>query len=212
MLFRSVGMDEETRRQMFVPFFTTKDRAAGLGLSLIQKIAEEHHATLTVETRPAEGTTFSFDFPLATAQKPKAPKAQPVVINSTATGKFRLLIVDDEPAAGEVLALYTKGEFEAQVFTDPRQATVALENQQYDLILTDLNMPGLSGLEVLEKVRKCQSETPVIVISAYGGGDEEVEDAIARGAAGFLQKPFESPAEVRAFLKQTIESARRKAA
>jgi CheY-like chemotaxis protein len=208
----ATGIPDPVRAQMFTPFFTTKERSAGLGLPILHKIMEEHQVSIDVETQLGSGTRFILFFPEATTRSETAPPAKRMVKLDPGSRKFNVLIVDDESAAGEVLALYTKDEFKADVFTDPRKATAAMEHNKYDLVLTDLNMPGMSGLDVLAKAQQCQSGTPVVVISAYGGEDEEVQEAIERGAAGFLQKPFEGPAEVRAFLRETIESAKRKAA
>ena len=103
---------------------------------------------------------------------------------------FRILVVDDEPAQLELVdALLGKRGFEVSLASDGREALKQFRREPFDLVLTDLKMPGLSGLELLEAVRAWNPEVPVIVMTAYATIETAVA-ALKAGAADYLTKPL----------------------
>ena len=118
-----------------------------------------------------------------------------------------VFVVDDDRAMRESLThLLGKAGFEVRDFFRAADALSALEKTQPDAVLTDMRMPGLSGLELLEAIRGLDIELPVILISAHGDVPLAVE-AMEKGAYSFLEKPYH-PGRLIAVLRQSVESAR----
>lgn len=103
----------------------------------------------------------------------------------------RILAVDDELDMLALLKMIVEGYSEHQVMTtnNPLEAAELLEKEQYDLVLTDLKMPGLDGMELLDLAKKQDEDALVLVITAYGSL-ESAEEAMAKGAFDFITKPF----------------------
>ena len=104
--------------------------------------------------------------------------------------KKRIMIVDDEPLIGSSLEeALQKWNFDATLVTKGESAMEELTRQSFDMILTDIRMPTISGMEVLEKVKKTSPATPVVMITAFGTIDQAVE-AMKKGAYDYITKPF----------------------
>ncbi len=186
------GMDETTRQRAIDPFFTTKPRGrgTGLGLPIAYGIAKRHGGWLEVESTRGHGTCVSIHLPhadgctLRVERRPDAPQ--------TLTGQETVLFVDDEAMLRKAVAL-TLGELGYEVLTAPDgQAGLAMleaEHGRIDVVLLDVNMPGLSGERVLERVVSQWPEKPVIVTSGYA--DASSVRLLEAGAAAFLPKPFD---------------------
>lgn len=103
----------------------------------------------------------------------------------------RILIVDDEPDMLRLLAMILREKTPYDVLTtnNPVEAVSLIEKENFDLVITDLKMPGLDGLQLLEKVKSKDSDIPVIVITAYGTMEAAME-AIEKGGFDFITKPF----------------------
>jgi CheY-like chemotaxis protein/two-component sensor histidine kinase len=193
------GMDEATRSHIFEPFFTTKpvDKGTGLGLSVVYGIAQAHEAGIEVESTPGEGTAFVIRF--AAAGPPAAlvrakngyagdlDAGEPLALQSE--GK-RVLHVDDE-ASIVSLATHLLGRrgYRVSGYTDPLEALAAVRADpgQFDLAVTDYNMPGMSGLEVARTLRELRADLPVILISGYIT-EELQRDALAAGVRELIFK------------------------
>lgn len=107
------------------------------------------------------------------------------------TEKNSLLFVDDDPKAGELLQRFCEDTpYECHVFREPRAALEFFRSAGADLIITDLRMPGMNGLELLTEVREHDAEVPVIIITAHSTLDSAI-DALRLGATDFLKKPFD---------------------
>lgn len=102
----------------------------------------------------------------------------------------KLIIIDDEPKAGELMARYLNDSYDCQVFIDPREAMEYFSRESADLVITDMQMPKLSGAEVLAQIREVNTQIPVIVITAYSNVDNAIE-ALRLGATDFVKKPFD---------------------
>jgi DNA-binding NtrC family response regulator len=103
----------------------------------------------------------------------------------------KILIVDDEPDMLKLLGmiLRQKTTYEIVTTNNPVEALDMARNGCYDLVITDLKMPGLDGLELLQAVRTCDEDIPVIIMTAYGT-IESAEEALRKGAFDFITKPF----------------------
>jgi len=166
-----VGMSEEVRRRMFDPFFTTKGlRGSGLGLSLVYGIMERHGGKVTAVSRPGQGTTLTLRFRSAPgAVLPQPGPAPP------APAPRRILLVDDEPGVREtVRALLEAVGHVVHEAPGGRQALALLEGAgaEFDLVLTDLGMPGVTGWDVARAAKRAAPARPVVLMTGWG---EQVE-------------------------------------
>lgn len=121
------------------------------------------------------------------ASSARAPAPQP------ATGRPRILVVDDEASIREMLSkTLTLAEYDVDVAPDGRAAIERLRLMPYDLLITDLKMPGMDGLAVIREARRYRPDLPVIIITGYSTEASAIE-AINLGVSGYLTKPFRVP-------------------
>jgi CheY-like chemotaxis protein len=183
-----VGMPETVRQRIFDPFFTTKGaQGTGLGLSITYGILMRHRARVTVESEPGQGTTFRLVFDPGAATHVAEP-ATPIVATTTAT--LRCLVVDDEEAVGSVLGdvLETSGH-SAVVLTTGADAIERFRRERFDVVFTDLAMPGLSGWQVARAVKAAAPTTPVFLVTGFGV-ELSAEERRAHGVDLVLSKPL----------------------
>ncbi len=190
---QGVGMDQATQARLFEPFFTTKPRGegTGLGLSTVYGIVTEGQGTIRVESAPGRGTTFRIRLPrVASALPARSSAAIPMPGRPDRTG--RILLVEDEDEVREMAAEAL--EIEGYAVTKAASAEEALtiwesEGESFHLLLTDVIMPGLSGGELAERVRRIRPATKVLYMSGYND-DAIVRYGVSVSEAEFLQKPF----------------------
>ncbi len=104
--------------------------------------------------------------------------------------KQKLIIIDDEPKAGRLMARYLDDTYDCQVFVDPLEAMAYFTREGADLVITDMQMPHLTGAQVLAQIRELDTQVPVIVITAYSNVDNAIE-VLRLGATDFVKKPFD---------------------
>jgi CheY-like chemotaxis protein len=159
------GMSEETRARCLEPFFTTKgEQGTGLGLAMVYGIAQRHHATLELESELGHGTTFRFHF------APEVVDTQP---GETAPVRFahalRVLVVDDQPFICEIMEQYLSGDgHTVTTACDGELALVRLLEGEFDLVLTDHEMPDMTGAELAAAAKGIRPRLPVILLTGYG--------------------------------------------
>ena len=181
------GMAAEARERVFEPFFTTKPEGRGLGLSAVHGIVRAHQGRILVESSLGNGTSFtvvlpaSDERPVTTSIPPESPEWR---------GKGRVLVVDDERnVRSSVAMLLEYMGFEALQAEDGARA-LALFDQHPDVVLVilDMTMPGLSGLETMRALREKAPALPVVLTSGYAKADAERGSPL--DATAFLQKPY----------------------
>jgi DNA-binding NtrC family response regulator len=119
--------------------------------------------------------------------------------------RLKLLLLDDEPIVGKRLKpALAKIGCEVEVFENPKEALKRIEEQEFDIVVTDIRMKDVDGIEVLEMVRKKSSRTKVIMITGYAMM-ETAREAMEKGAFDFIAKPFE-PDELRAVVAKAAEA------
>jgi len=157
------GMDEETRRRAFEPFFTTRRAAAGLGLATAVNIMRAIGGHITLESQPRLGTTVNLYLP--TAEEAPVPASAP----ATPTTVGHILVVEDQPElAHTVLRLLEPAGYAVTVATDARAAVSQLTNgTQPDLLITDVVMPGMTGPQLAAALREHHPGLPVLYMSGY---------------------------------------------
>jgi len=186
------GIDKETLARIFEPFFTTKPvgKGTGLGLAVVHSIAKDHGASIQVRSVPGAGSAFRIYFPEARAAEGGTQPAAPEAAIAHGQGKHILYLDDDEAIVFLMTRLLERQGYRVSGFTDARAALAAARADpgRFDLVVTDYNMPGLSGLEVARALRDIRADLPVAMASGYIT-DEMREQAPAAGVSELIYKP-----------------------
>jgi PAS domain S-box-containing protein len=182
-----LGMDAQTRDHIFEPFFTTKSqgRGTGLGLATTYGIIKQSEGSVLVDSTPGRGTTFRLFFP-SVAREAAVGEAAPRPIGRR-TG--RILLVEDEPVLREIAQrVLVRAGFDVTAAADPGEAIIAAETgpEPFDLLLTDVVMPGMRGPELARRLRNSRPDLRVLLASGYA---EEIVDS-DRHEDPLLAKPF----------------------
>ena len=188
------GMTPQTLARIFEPFFTTREvgQGTGLGLSVVHGIMQAHQGAIDVQSVPGEGSVFTLYFP--PTQEVAVPPAaeEEVVAPEPIVGKGRhVMYVDDDQALVFLIARVLKRKgFTVTTFTDPQEAQVALraDAQAFDILVTDYNMPGYSGIDLLRYAKLIRPDLPVALASGYVTPELE-QSAIREGASALIYKP-----------------------
>ena len=206
-----VGMTEEVRNRIFQPFFTTKPRGkgTGLGLSTVHGIVTQNGGDLRVDSAPEEGTRIRIHWPQAVpvdvAEVSGAAPGRPEGGSETV-----LLVEDDEALRGLVVRILERAGYHVLVAESGGCALETSDGYEgpLDLLLTDIVMPGISGIDLAERLRERRPETPVLFMSGYL--DEQLHgDGRMDPSSELLLKPFHGPElldRVRARLGHTADS------
>jgi PAS domain S-box-containing protein len=193
-----VGMDELTLGRAFEPFFSTKTKAHGLGLAACLGIVSSHGGAMLVESAPGKGSCFSVLWPAA-----EPVSRHRVESASRAANRPRkVLVVDDEPAVRSLVrrVLESRG-YNVEEASGGREALELVEHVSPDVLVVDVTMPDLDGIEVVNRVRAMGLSVPIVLSSGY------LDVSAARGLdhgsyQGFVGKPYRL-----ADLLDTIERA-----
>jgi CheY-like chemotaxis protein len=196
-----LGMSAETMRRIFEPLFTTKSstQGTGLGLSIVHGIVRSHGGFIHVESKLGKGSQFHVFLPKglpATATEVATevhslPHSEPDKPPSSRAK--HVLIVDDDRDVGRLAArILETFQYEVTALTDPTEAVnlVRKRPSKFDLVLTDLLMPELSGPELARALKKIRPDLPLVLISGLVSSVTE-ESARRQGFVGLIRKPFE---------------------
>ena len=204
-----VGMDVETQEHCFEPFFTTKGlaRGTGLGLAVVHAMVSQAGGQVLVDSTPGRGTTFTLWFPVAERETGRVASAR-----VAEDGERRvLLFVEDEPELRQlsVRELERQG-FAVVAASSGVEALRALDacQGQVDLVVTDVLMPGMSGLELRRVIRDIYPAVPVLLIS--GNLDDSVDDETTadESTLDLLAKPF-TPDQLASRVRQLLGQRQR---
>ncbi len=188
-----MGMDAETKRRIFEPFFTTKFTGRGLGLAAVQGIVRGHGGTLSLVSNTGEGTTFTVYLPCPDAVEEETPCPVVTEFNlATYQGNGTILVVDDEDAVLTVAKLaLEKFGFNVITAVDGLDGLEKFKENpgKISLVLLDMTMPNLDGVETFKELVKLDPAVKVILSSGYNR-KESVEVFQDTPPAGFLHKPY----------------------
>ena len=195
------GMDAALLGRIFEPFFTTKPvgQGTGLGLAVVHGVMRTHEGAVDVHSAPGHGSRFTLYFPVATDHDtaaaalplPTAPAAPAPVEQAGAQRSHHVMYVDDDEAlVFLVQRLLRRRGYQVSGFTDPHEATAALraDPTRYDLLVTDYNMPGFCGVDLVREARHIRPDLPVALASGYVTAEIE-QAAMAEGASALIHKP-----------------------
>jgi signal transduction histidine kinase len=185
-----VGMPPEVLSRIFEPFFTTKpkDKGTGLGLATVHGIVAGSGGSLSVYSEPGMGTTFRAFFPPAHGRA--AAPSEPAAAEATRGRGEKVLVVEDEPAVRQITArILRRNGYQVLEAASGAEALTLAADHPFDILLTDLVMPQVSGPELVQRIKQMHPEIPVLFMSGYS------QDALGpRGTldadAPLIQKPF----------------------
>jgi len=195
-----IGMDKDTMTRIFEPFFTTKEsgKGTGLGLSIVYGIIKNHRGIINAYSEPGQGTTFKIFFPWTESKEKKQPEQQFLVLGGNET----ILVVDDDEAVLH-LACGILEEYGYKTLTAENGAkALEIYGKKYNdiqLVLVDVVMPKMSGLELFKEIRKLNPEAKVILSSGFTLSDEK--DLLEQGVKAFIPKPYQE-----SFLARTVRN------
>jgi signal transduction histidine kinase/ActR/RegA family two-component response regulator len=204
------GMDAATLARIFEPFFTTKGpgKGTGLGLAVVHGILQAHEGAVVAQSQPGHGTTFHLYFPAELAV-PAAPL--PAGQGSVPAGAGQhILVADDESALAQATSLYlTRLGYRVTAVHSANEALTAFGQQPggIDLVITDLTMPGMNGIDLTNALHGVRPELPIILASGFGGA-RTAHFARGPGLRAVLQKPFAAEALARSVHQLLASSAK----
>ncbi|MCC6557159.1 MAG: PAS domain S-box protein [Polyangiaceae bacterium] len=195
------GIDAETRSHLFEPFFTTKENGTGLGLATVYGIVNQSGGRVTVESEVGRGTTFRVILPIARDDAAPPAPADQAPAAASAPGREAILVVEDDAAVRRLIVQVLERLGYRVTATDRGEAALALVARDagaFDLLLTDVIMPGMTGKELAARAVAHAPSLRVLYMSGY------TDDEITGGdiARALLQKPFSPDA-----LAQRVRSA-----
>lgn len=189
------GMSEEVRRRCFEPFFTTKGKqGTGLGLATVYGVVQRHRGSIEVESWPTMGTTFRIGLPPGRQPGPPA-----IAFPASEPRHASILAVDDEPLVREFLGECLRRDgHTVQLAGDGTEALELFRRGHFDLVITDLAMPDMSGEALAATIRTLDADIPIILLSGF---DEDNE--AGSGPPGWATAVLVKPVQVES-LRRTV--------
>jgi PAS domain S-box-containing protein len=196
-----IGISSEIIRKIFDPFFTTKEKGegTGMGLSVVHGIVRSHGGDIYVYSEPGKGSTFKVFLPaIKRSIKPEERVDVPIP-----TGTERILFIDDEPAIAKVGAQILESLGYNVVTRTSSIESLELfkvQKDRFDLVITDMTMPHMTGEKLAEEFMKIKSDIPVILCTGFSSRIDE-QEALSIGIRAFISKPI--------FKREIAEAVRR---
>jgi PAS domain S-box-containing protein len=187
------GIDPQDLEKVFDPYFTTKEfgKGTGMGLSLVHGIVESHDGSIKLDSKVGEGTTISIYFP---ASEDVIEPEQAEEESDLSHGSESILSVDDERPLGKLIKRMLENYgYSVECRTDPLEALKLIRSNpdKFDLIITDMAMPKMTGDQLAREIQKVNPDLPVILCTGYS---DNIDEATAKdiGIKSFLMKPFDT--------------------
>ncbi len=187
-----VGMDKQIIKKIYEPYFTSKEtgEGTGLGLSVVHGIITDHQGYIIVDSEVGIGTTFRIYLPVTQSQTQLVDEELPVFIGLH--GNERVLFVDDEETLKDIaIHVFSKYGYTISAFQDPMEAYdhFLLAPEEYDLVVTDMTMPKMTGMELTRKIHKIRLDLPVFLCTGYSELITK-EEAAKQGVTEYVEKPY----------------------
>jgi len=182
-----IGMSEEVKEKLYQPFFTTKGNGSGLGTSIVYGIVARHGGQIQVRSEEGKGTTFLLSLPGVSG--PSEVQLPEKIAGSKKGRPAKVLVVEDNDLNRDMFGRYlTEMGHKGVLAANGKEMLPILERESFDLVITDLSMPGISGWQVAEQVKKRNPKMPVVLVS---GWSIQQDDARLRESKVdfILQKP-----------------------
>lgn len=182
-----VGIREDIQTEIFEPFFSTKgENGTGLGLSIAANIIKQHKGRIHVDSVLNRGSIFMIELPAA--GQPISPQTKPTPQKNRFN--YKILLVDDEGIVRETFGeMLTEKGCEVTTASNAREALLKFRKLDYDIIFTDLNMPGTNGIDLAKEFKKINANIPVFIITGWNSlrNSNKEENGIVDGV---IRKPF----------------------
>jgi len=193
-----MGMDRDVMEHIFEPFYTTKEvnKGTGLGLAMVHGIVKNHNGHIYCESMPGQGTTFKIYLPVVKGES-ISQNADGTLEQEVIGGTETILLVDDEESVLEVGKEFLEHSGYTVITAESGEEAIEIVSKGHDpspdLIILDLNMPGMGGYKCLNELLKIDSRINVLVASGYSA---QVDEKTLRetGAGGFIAKPYQMKA------------------
>lgn len=189
------GIPAELRTRIFDPFFTTKPEGVGtgLGLSICYGVARDHGGRIWVESEAGSGARFCVLLPRDQREEAREPVAAPEPGPAPAAGRLAVLVVDDEVALREALLRFLqRRDIHVEGVADGWEAIRLLEQRAFDVIISDVRMPGMSGREFLEWLRRHRPELVARLVFSTGDAfTPETATLLKESGVPTVAKPFD---------------------
>lgn len=196
------GMDQNTLSRIFDPFFSTKAKGHGLGLSATQGIIRTHQGALQVQSQPGMGTTFTMLLPATTTQNAPCEPAVNVRLTHTKEQQSILIIDDEAPVRETATDILAEQGFQVTAAANGQEGIDLFRrnHHQIDVVLLDMKMPGINGAETYQQLQKIQPNLKVIFTSGYS--EAEITPQLnASTHVTFLAKPYSAEVLMRQIQK-----------
>ncbi|MBF0204491.1 MAG: response regulator [Desulfamplus sp.] len=196
------GMDKETQSRIFEPFYTTKKQGqgTGLGLSTVKAIVEEHQGSIVVESELGKGSSFHLFFPCSDEITKKIEASQAKIEHGTES----VLIIDDEKDIVDSISVaLTEVGYHTICTTKSTEAADLFISNKVDIVIMDIEMPGLNGIEVAEMLRKTNPYIPIVFCPGYSL--QHKAEISANKYNYLLYKPF-NPQELCQLIRKALEN------
>jgi len=186
------GIEKNGIDRIFEPYYTTKEKSGGtgMGLAVVHGIVKSHAGIITVYSKPGKGSTFNVFLPIIEhAEAAKETEIQP---GSIPTGKEHILFIDDEPAILDIgKGMLERLGYKVEVRTSPIEALAAFKalSDKFDLIISDMTMPKMTGDELAKELMAIRPDIPIILCTGFSEHINE-EQAKAIGIRKLVMKPF----------------------
>ncbi|MBD3669828.1 MAG: PAS domain S-box protein [Gammaproteobacteria bacterium] len=190
------GIPEETIEHIFEPFYTTKEtgKGTGMGLSVIHGIVHSHEGHIVVQSQQDQGTSFSIFLALSQEREPSVEEKPQDKLRASLSG-ITVAIVDDDISVGSFLKeMLDMHEVSSTYFSDSLTALEHIKEHpgEYDLVITDMTMPNLTGLQLAENLVKTGIQTPIILCSGYNSEEINPDSCRELGIHACMTKPIDT--------------------
>ncbi|MCP4022152.1 MAG: PAS domain S-box protein [Desulfobacteraceae bacterium] len=184
------GIEQPMLAKIFDPYFTTKEigKGSGMGLAVVHGIVNNHQGTIMVESQLEKGTVFTVLLPMVKGE----PEGEKALINDLPIGKEHILFVDDEESLITMgTQIMEKLGYSVTAKTDPQEALALfkLDPTMFDLVITDMTMPGISGDQLIQKILELRPNTPIILCTGFSKKINQ-KKASQIGVRKFIEKPL----------------------